>query len=627
MEITPELIANYQFSTSMRGFDVDEVNHFLEAIGNELARSQHQVRKATERIALLESQLAEAKTEASSAAAEADGKRAARALMAAQETADRIEEEARTESTKLLNDTTAHCARLRSDTENEIALARAKFADESTQIKAQISAETETMKAAGIAEVESARTGRISELEGEISSLTNLSGNLQADVTAMEQRINGYRALIESMVTMFRDLLDDEDALYTQPPYELRVAIPPANKRIEHTIVVPEVESSEVVPEAAATPTDGDWERGTWNAHLAAEHATGDEEDQDSGAYPMGLETSEMAIVDLDAAPSPGSEEIPETDPTLAEGFTNPLLAEQAAEAEPGLDADSFSGADEDEPASTNPFDRSDPVESERETELDTAAHESVSLDPFEDAHEDDQMLTDAHEVINIVSSDPRAADEGEANEADEADDPMVSAVAGFDEDLDLAYTAEFDAIGGEEATGALGVVGADGQPVDGADGDGDGDGPPIQRQLQAFAGEVDSFQSSPYVPKQVFAEDAEGDDLVAPPMDLSDEAFGRPFESSAYDTQGFSAIGPAADEFDFQPVDGAFAPAEAADGHGGVEFDDSAFSANYTSGDRYLREIEDAVNRQDEDLGDLDAFLASHPPEDSSPRRRFRRK
>jgi DivIVA domain-containing protein len=608
MEITPELIANYQFSTSMRGFDVDEVNHFLEAIGNELARSQHQVRKATERIAALESQLAEAKSEASSAAAEADGKRAARALMAAQETADRIEQEARTESTKLLNDTTAHCARLRTDTENEIALARAKFADESAQIKAQIQSETESLKAAATAEVESARTGRISELEGEIASLTNLSGNLQADVAAMEQRISGYRALIESMTTMFRDLLDDEDALYTQPPYELRVAIPAANKRIESYDPAP-AGADGAVGEAEATELT---DRGTWSPDLAW---SGDEKESDdpSGAYPMGLETTEMAAVDVDGAvDGVGSEEIAESDPTLAEGFVNPLLAEAGDEAgaqdavsgsSTGGPADDVSGAD------WNPFEASEPgSQTSVVSPEDTDAVLAIDVIHIADADPGRPAAGD------LAAGNPAAGDPG--TEDTFAEDTFAEDTAAVDR-FDLGYTAEFEAIDDEVATGAMAAVEVDESAEDEA---------PIQRQLQAFSG-VDSFQSSPYVPKQVFAEDSEADDMVAPPMDLSDEAFGRPYESASYDTQAFAAVGPSADEFDFQPVDGAFAPADDEDSHGELEFDDSAFAPSYVSSDRYLRELDDAVNRESEDLGDLEAFMSTHPNGDETPRRRFRRK
>ena len=323
MEITPELIANYEFSTSMRGFDADEVNDFLEKVGTELAKAQHQVRKATERIATLEAELANAQTQAANSgnAADVDARPAARALMAAQETADRIEATAAAEAAEVTAAAEREAAALRASIEAEAAAARSSAESEKARIEAEHAELAATLKASALAEADAASGARIAELDEQIGSMTNLSADLQSDVAALQQRVSGYRGLIESMATMFRELLDDEDALYTQPDLELRVAVPPTAR--PGAVVAP-----------VAAPASDEWERGTWSQDLASEVETPEAEFDDEGEYPLGAETTEVAMVDIDEyveeeavdEPTAAHEEvISERDPTLAEGWQNPF--------------------------------------------------------------------------------------------------------------------------------------------------------------------------------------------------------------------------------------------------------------------------------------------------------------
>ena len=564
MEITPELIANYEFSTSMRGFDADEVNDFLEKVGTELAKAQHQVRKATERIATLEAELANAQTQAANSgnAADVDARRAARALMAAQETADRIEATAAAEAAEVTAAAEREAAALRASIEAEAAAARSSAESEKARIEAEHAELAATLKASALAEADAASGARIAELDEQIGSMTNLSADLQSDVAALQQRVSGYRGLIESMATMFRELLDDEDALYTQPDLELRVAVPPTAR--PGVVVAP-----------VAAPASDEWERGTWSQDLASEVETPEAEFDDEGEYPLGAETTEVAVVDIDEyveedvvdEPTAAHEEvISERDPTLAEGWQNPFDSAEDIVPQP----DVWGSA---EPVV--------PVEEESYEPADTWGGRAV---------EDDVSDFDSHPAASF------------------SDEPVTAGV----DAVDLAYTAEFDALDLEAVAG-------------------DESSEQVPHQLQAFAGEVDVFQTSPYVPKQVFGDESDGHDLIAPPMDMADGSFGGGFNDPGYDLDTFRnpPLANVGDEFDFSSSAGsgatgdAYADADFED----VAFDDSAFGQPYSGGDRYLQELDDAVNRNEVDLDSLNAFLTTSESEPETPKRRFRRR
>ena len=93
MALTPIDVQQKTFGTALRGYDLDEVDDFLDEVVTTLAAYEQRLREAQERIAALESEVAE----------RGDAEKAiSRALLAAQRSADTIVAEAREEAERIL---------------------------------------------------------------------------------------------------------------------------------------------------------------------------------------------------------------------------------------------------------------------------------------------------------------------------------------------------------------------------------------------------------------------------------------------------------------------------------------------------------------------------------------------
>ncbi len=133
MAITPADIEKKTFSTALRGYDLDEVDDFLDEMVVAVRELEEELVQAKERVAQLESDPdAVAALAAVSAAPPPapDESAVGRALIAAQAAADRMLDEARSEADKIVGD-----ARSEADT----------FARERDQKKAEVDAEMAEM--------------------------------------------------------------------------------------------------------------------------------------------------------------------------------------------------------------------------------------------------------------------------------------------------------------------------------------------------------------------------------------------------------------------------------------------------------------------------------------------------
>lgn len=116
MALTPIDVQQKTFGTALRGYDLDEVDDFLDEVVTTLAGYEQRLREAQERIAALESEVAE----------QGDAEKAiSRALLAAQRSADAILAEAREEAERILAD-----ARTQAD---ELALQRDRAQQEAVE--------------------------------------------------------------------------------------------------------------------------------------------------------------------------------------------------------------------------------------------------------------------------------------------------------------------------------------------------------------------------------------------------------------------------------------------------------------------------------------------------------------
>ena len=146
MPLTPADVHNVAFkkpSIGKRGYDEDEVDAFLDVVEAELSRLIEENSQLTGRLSEFEAggtpapkaEAAPAVEAPAAAAPAATGNghtQAARLLLLAQETADRLTEEARAESDKLLADAKSHSEALVGD-----ATTRAEAAERDSRIKAE----------------------------------------------------------------------------------------------------------------------------------------------------------------------------------------------------------------------------------------------------------------------------------------------------------------------------------------------------------------------------------------------------------------------------------------------------------------------------------------------------------
>jgi DivIVA domain-containing protein len=144
MPLTPADVHNVAFkkpSIGKRGYDEDEVDAFLDVVEAELSRLIEENSQLTGRLSEFEAggspaPRAEAAAPAETAAAPAPSgnghTQAARLLLLAQETADRLTEEAKAESDKLLADAKSRSEALVGD-----ATTRAEAAERDSRVKAE----------------------------------------------------------------------------------------------------------------------------------------------------------------------------------------------------------------------------------------------------------------------------------------------------------------------------------------------------------------------------------------------------------------------------------------------------------------------------------------------------------
>jgi cell division initiation protein len=131
MPITPADIEKKTFSTALRGYDLDEVDDFLDEMVVAVRELEEELARAKERVAQLENDPdAVAAAAAAPASPGPDESAVGRALIAAQAAADRMLEEARSEADKIVGG-----ARSEADT----------FAQERDLKKAEVDAEMAEM--------------------------------------------------------------------------------------------------------------------------------------------------------------------------------------------------------------------------------------------------------------------------------------------------------------------------------------------------------------------------------------------------------------------------------------------------------------------------------------------------
>jgi cell division initiation protein len=160
MALTPIDVQQKTFGTALRGYDLDEVDDFLDEVVTSLRDYEQQLETARERIASLERQAAEGGGDASSIS---------RALLTAQKAADGMLEEARSEADRILLDARIEAERIVDDRDEE---------------RRRLGSQVLTMRQA------------VEELRGKLQGLAAAVG---ADLVAMEEAVESAGARLETI--------------------------------------------------------------------------------------------------------------------------------------------------------------------------------------------------------------------------------------------------------------------------------------------------------------------------------------------------------------------------------------------------------------------------------------------
>lgn len=251
MDLTPELFEKTEFTERRKGYDIEQVETFMEDAGTALAQLLVKVRHTEERAAVAEGRLAEAESRASSAeekageaqaraqaqvaqaqasarsaaamSEEVEVEQAARTLLMARRTAEQMEQDARGQAQSLLAE-----AKTRADRQ----LAEAQAEAEELIRRARTQAEHEFAD----------RRERVVE---EVQVLESRRSQLADVITQLEARLAGYREDLTRTAEELTLLASDPDRLGARPT----MSIPPDEVLAPQRLLDPE-------PPPVAEPAD-----------------------------------------------------------------------------------------------------------------------------------------------------------------------------------------------------------------------------------------------------------------------------------------------------------------------------------------------------------------------------------
>jgi cell division initiation protein len=277
MDVTPQLIEQFDFAEKFRGYDPDQVDDFLERVGATLTRLGDELKAQTERAERAEAALAEARSrlEATPAPAPAperepdDVEQATSTLVLAKRTAEAAINEARGEANKLLTEARAEADRF-------VAEARARRDEMMREARDKAEAEF---------------AGQSEARRNEIGELDTAKKGLGDDISILEGRLAEYRKNLADVHARLGQLLDDPESLKAKGPLDVDMSPTPlpattAASPFYSTSATPVVEvdhpteavdASEVSVVSSPDDSGDPWGPGSWSEVSAA---LGDEPDE-----------------------------------------------------------------------------------------------------------------------------------------------------------------------------------------------------------------------------------------------------------------------------------------------------------------------------------------------------------
>jgi DivIVA domain-containing protein len=289
-ELTPELFEKTEFTERRRGYDIDQVERFLEDAGTALAQLLVRYRQLEERAAHAESRLSAAEARAG-AAEEALAKGAAAPAAPTAPTprpASGISEQQEIEqatSTLLMAKRTADAT---------IGEARA----EASSIMAEAKVQAEHVVSEARAEADNELAEGTARLRDAVTALEHRRDALSSVVSAFDTRIEEYRRQVADVADSLTAMAANPEALAERP----HMVIPEA--ATGHTETMAPVSSAQAFasvdqPTEAyeAVADDGTWGNGSWSSVVEATATPAE-----PGEPPAGEVEELISLTDLEPA-------------------------------------------------------------------------------------------------------------------------------------------------------------------------------------------------------------------------------------------------------------------------------------------------------------------------------------
>ena len=227
-ELSP-LFHDIEFNERFRGYDVEEVDAYVDRVAKAAALVQGRIAELQERVAAAEAQPRTVVAASPAPPAELDDARLSRVLVLAQRTADAAIEEAKAEAEAMRIDASADAERMRREADDHASL---------------VLAEAETDRRRMITEAEEAAAGAVAaeraRVAAEVAELEQHRAVLSDDIAILEQHLAESRLTVAASLSTLSDLLE--------APETFRAPIAPVTSGVE---VPPDLLEGRPRPEAA----------------------------------------------------------------------------------------------------------------------------------------------------------------------------------------------------------------------------------------------------------------------------------------------------------------------------------------------------------------------------------------
>jgi len=208
MDLTPDALRETTFRGALRGYNVDDVDEFVEKVAAGMAELLDQLRLASERAVAAERRAKEVTTSD-------DAMR--RTLGHAQKLAEAVLAEARQEAARLNEEALQAGAQLRASVKEEVGAERVateaaradaeKVRSEVRAVRAQQVAEADVHRQAALKEIEAERAVARRQLEGLVA---NAAARIDVDLLAEVDRLHGVREALQLDVAILTSWMHDQ---------------------------------------------------------------------------------------------------------------------------------------------------------------------------------------------------------------------------------------------------------------------------------------------------------------------------------------------------------------------------------------------------------------------------------